>query len=72
MRAITTWGDANTAVDPVVSSLSGATAYRVARVVPLSGYPALRPQIGNRGVQRRSPIADKGVIYKARGQDLLA
>ena len=48
--SITTRGDANTVDDLVVSSLSGATAYRVVRVVPLVGYPAVWLQNGNHGV----------------------
>lgn len=47
--SITTWGDANDVADPGVSSLSGTTAYRVARVVPLLGYPAVWLQNGSRG-----------------------
>jgi signal peptidase len=46
---ITTWGDANPVADPVASSLKGATAYRVVRVVPLVGYPAVWLQTANRG-----------------------
>jgi signal peptidase len=48
--AITTWGDANPVADPAVSSLSGATAYRAVRIVPLLGYPAMWLQNGNHGV----------------------
>ena len=48
--SITTRGDANTVDDPIVSSLSGATAYRVVRVVPLVGYPAVWLQNGKHGV----------------------
>ena len=48
--SITTWGDANPVADPVVSSLSGTTAYRVVRVVPLLGYPAVWLQNGGRGM----------------------
>jgi len=48
--SITTWGDANSTADPAVASLSGTTAYRMARVVPLLGYPALWLQNGNRGL----------------------
>jgi signal peptidase I len=48
--SITTWGDANPIADPVVSSLSGTTAYRVTRVVPLLGYPAIWLQNGSRGM----------------------
>lgn len=48
--SITTWGDANDVADPAVSSLSGTTAYRMVRVVPLVGYPAVWLQNGNRGV----------------------
>jgi signal peptidase len=47
--SITTWGDANTIADSAVSSLSGTTAYRVARVIPLLGYPAVWLQNGGRG-----------------------
>jgi len=46
----TTWGDANAVADPAVSSLSGTTAYRVVRVVPLLGYPAIWLQSGGRGL----------------------
>ena len=48
--SITTWGDANPIADPAVSSLSGTTAYRVVRVVPLLGYPAVWMQNGGRGM----------------------
>jgi signal peptidase len=48
--SITTWGDANQIADPAVSSLSGTTAYRVVRVVPLLGYPAVWMQTGGRGM----------------------
>jgi signal peptidase len=48
--SITTWGDANTTADPVVSSLSGTTAYRMVRVVPLVGYPAVWLQNGSHGL----------------------
>jgi signal peptidase len=48
--SITTWGDANPAADASVASLSGTTAYRVTRVVPLIGYPAVWLQNGGRGV----------------------
>ena len=48
--SITTWGDANAVADPVVSSLGGTTAYRVERVVPLLGYPAVWLQNGKRGL----------------------
>ena len=48
--SITTWGDANPAPDFGVSSLGGTTAYRVARVVPLVGYPAVWLQSEGRGV----------------------
>ena len=48
--SITTWGDANQVVDPVVSSLSGTTAYRMVRVIPLLGYPAVWLQSGGRGL----------------------
>jgi signal peptidase I len=47
---ITTRGDANTIDDPSVTSLRGATAYRVARVVPLAGYPAVWLAGGHRGL----------------------
>jgi hypothetical protein len=42
-------GDANTVPDPGVSSLAGTTAYRVVRVVPLVGYPAVWLQNGGHG-----------------------
>jgi len=48
--SITTWGDANPVADPAVSSLRGSTAYRVVRVVPLIGYPAVWLQNGQRGL----------------------
>lgn len=47
--SITTRGDANTINDPTTSSLRGATAYRVSRVVPLLGYPAVWLQGGSHG-----------------------
>lgn len=47
--SITTWGDANRVADPEVSSLEGATAYRMVRVVPLLGYPAVWLQNANHG-----------------------
>ena len=47
---ITTRGDANTINDPAVTSLSGASAYRVARVVPLVGYPAVWLSGGHHGL----------------------
>jgi signal peptidase I len=48
--SITTWGDANPIADPAVSALSGRTAYRVVRIVPLLGYPAVWMQNGGRGM----------------------
>ena len=48
--SITTWGDANAVADPLVSSLKGATAYRMVRLVPLLGYPAVWLQNGERGL----------------------
>jgi signal peptidase len=48
--SISTWGDANPVADATVSSLSGTTAYRVARVVPLVGYPAMWLRNGGRGL----------------------
>jgi signal peptidase I len=48
--SITTWGDANLVADAVVSSLKGDTAYRMVRVVPLVGYPAIWLQNGSRGM----------------------
>jgi signal peptidase I len=48
--SITTWGDANLIADPEVSSLKGSTAYRMVRVVPLLGYPAVWLQSGGRGM----------------------
>ncbi len=47
--SITTWGDANLVPDPAVSSLKGSTAYRMVRVLPLAGYPAIWLQNGGRG-----------------------
>jgi signal peptidase I len=48
--SITTWGDANLVADAAVSSLKGNTAYRMVRVVPLVGYPAIWLQNGSRGM----------------------
>lgn len=48
--SVTTWGDANSVVDPGVSSLGGATAYKAVRIVPLLGYPAMWLQNGNHGM----------------------
>lgn len=48
--SITTWGDANLVADPGSSSLRGTTAYRMVRVVPLAGYPAIWLQNGGRGL----------------------
>ena len=48
--SISTWGDANPVIDPPVSSIRGTTAYRVVRIIPLIGYPAIRLQNGNRGL----------------------
>jgi signal peptidase len=48
--SITTWGDANLVPDAAVSSLKGDTAYRMVRVVPLVGYPAIWLQNGSRGM----------------------
>ena len=56
--SITTWGDANPVADPLVSSLKGTTAYRMVRVVPLLGYPAVWMQNGGRGL----PVIGLGVI----------
>jgi len=50
ITSITTWGDANLVPDPAVSSLRGDTAYRMVRVVPLVGYPAIWLQNGSRGM----------------------
>ncbi len=47
--SITTWGDANLVADPEVSSLEGSTTYRVVRVVPLLGYPAVWLQKADHG-----------------------
>jgi signal peptidase I len=47
---ITTRGDANTIDDPTVTALSGTSAYRVARVVPLVGYPAVWLSGGRHGL----------------------
>jgi signal peptidase len=47
--SMTTWGDANLVADPGVSALKGTTAYRVVRVVPLLGYPAVWLQKENHG-----------------------
>jgi signal peptidase I len=48
--SITTWGDANLVSDPAVSSLKGDTAYRMVRVLPLIGYPAIWLQNAGRGL----------------------
>jgi len=48
--SITTGGDANLVSDAAVSALKGTTAYRVVRVVPLVGYPAIWLQNGSRGM----------------------
>ena len=48
--SITTWGDNNLVPDASVSSLKGNTAYRVVRVIPLVGYPAIWLQNGSRGM----------------------
>jgi signal peptidase I len=47
---ITTRGDANTVNDPAVTALRGTTTYRVARVVPLVGYPAVWLSGGHHGL----------------------
>jgi signal peptidase I len=47
---ITTRGDANTVNDLAVTALHGATAYRVARIVPLVGYPAVWLSGGHHGL----------------------
>ncbi|MDX6231690.1 MAG: hypothetical protein QOH68_649, partial [Nocardioidaceae bacterium] len=47
--SITTRGDANTTLDLGSSSLSGTDAYRVERVLPLVGYPAVWLSAGNHG-----------------------
>jgi signal peptidase len=47
--SITTWGDANLVPDAAVSSLKGNTAYRMVRVLPLVGYPAIWLQNAGRG-----------------------
>jgi signal peptidase len=46
---ITTRGDANTINDPAATALRGASAYRVTRVVPLVGYPAVWLSGGRHG-----------------------
>jgi signal peptidase len=48
--SITTRGDANSADDPTPSTVSGHDAYRVQRVVPLVGYPAVWLTGGHRGI----------------------
>jgi signal peptidase len=48
--SVTTRGDANSADDPTPSTLTGHDAYRVQRVVPLVGYPAVWLAGGNRGM----------------------
>jgi signal peptidase len=47
---ITTRGDANSVNDPAVTALKGTDAYRVARVIPLVGYPAVWLQGGRHGL----------------------
>lgn len=47
--AITTRGDANSADDPEQATLSGRDTYRVERVIPLVGYPAVWLAAGNHG-----------------------
>ena len=47
---ITTRGDANRADDPERTVLAGATAYRVVRVIPMLGYPAVWLHDGHQGV----------------------
>ncbi len=49
-RSIVTRGDANSANDLEPSVLSGADAYRVQRVVPLVGYPAVWLSAGHHGI----------------------
>jgi hypothetical protein len=48
--SVTTRGDANSADDPTPSVLKGRDAYRVQRVIPLVGYPAVWLTGGNRGM----------------------
>lgn len=48
--SVTTRGDANTINDPTVTALGGTTAYRVVRVVPLVGYPAVWLSGGRHGL----------------------
>jgi signal peptidase len=48
--SITTWGDDNLVSDATVSSFRGTAAYRMVRVVPLVGYPAIWLQNGGRGM----------------------
>jgi signal peptidase len=48
--SVTTRGDANDVDDPAPASLSGHYAYRVQRVVPLVGYPAVWLSGDNHGV----------------------
>jgi signal peptidase len=47
---ITTRGDANSVADPEVTALRGATTYRVSRVIPLVGYPAVWLSGGHHGL----------------------
>jgi signal peptidase I len=47
---VTTRGDANSVNDPAVTALRGASAYRVVRVVPLVGYPAVWLSGGHHGL----------------------
>ena len=48
--SVTTRGDANTINDPTVTALGGSSAYRVVRVVPLVGYPAVWLSGGHHGL----------------------
>lgn len=47
--SITTRGDANSTDDPEQATLSGRDTYRVERVIPLVGYPAVWLAAGNHG-----------------------
>jgi signal peptidase len=68
ITSITTWGDANLVPDAAVSSLKGDTAYRMVRVVPLVGYPAIWLQNGSRGMLA---IALGAILLVAAGVTIL-
>ncbi len=61
--SITTRGDANSVDDATVTALTGASAYRVTRIVPLLGYPAVWLQNGKHGLL----VIGLGVILLVAG-----